>query len=129
MSSANLPLPYSALKTGDYDEPGEIEYSEMMRTLRRSRTDEELKDLSDSIERLGQVSLSLAGEIELQDREVGELEEEVEGMEHDAGIFQRAAEQSERREELMNRALVVFIAIVLVIAITVLIRKEINKQS
>lgn len=129
MSSANLPLPYSALKTGDYDEPGEIEYSEMMRTLRRSRTDEELKDLSDSIERLGQVSLSLAGEIELQDREVGQLEEEVEGMEHDAGIFQRAAEQSERREELLNRALVAFIAIVLVIAITVLIRKEINKQS
>lgn len=127
--STNIPLPtiqYSTLRTHDYDEPSEVEDS-THRRLRKDRSHESLDSLSESIDRLGQMGLNIAGEIEMQSHLTNELEFETDGVYNDSQALQLQAQNAQRNSETSDTILIVFIIVVLCIAIAVFIYKKLLK--
>lgn len=116
---------YSSLPTGDYDEPHEIEES-MKRRLQRTHVDqdEDLDKLTISIQRLGQLSLNIAGEIEMQDGLVGLTDEEAETVSASAIELEGQMALAQRQAEATNCYLLLFIVIVLSITFIVFVYKE-----
>lgn len=116
---------YSSLPTGDYDEPHEIEES-MKRRLQRTHADqdEDLDKLTISIQRLGQLSLNIAGEIEMQDGLVGLTDEEAETVSASAIELEGQMALAQRQAEATNCYLLLFIVIVLSITFIVFVYKE-----
>lgn len=117
MSSIDPKLPYSALRTGDFDEE-QPEVSEL-NTQNQSTS---LQVLSESIQRLGQISLKLADEIELQDRSSHALEAEVEDANSQARQIdhqsRQVAHQSNRTswfDCLLTSALFILIIVLFVL--------------
>lgn len=116
---------YSSLPTGDYDEPHEIEES-MKRRFQRTHADqdEDLDKLTASIQRLGQLSLNIAGEIEMQDGLVGMTDEESETVSASAIELEEQMTLAQRQAEATNCYLLLFIVIVLSITFIVFVYKE-----
>lgn len=116
-------ISYSSLRTGDFDEEQEIEESRIRR-IRESNHERAFDQLTESIDRISQISLNLAGEIELQGGIVGQLNDNTEGIEVIADNLHDQLIASERGAETVNICLAVFIGIMLILSLIILIHKK-----
>jgi hypothetical protein len=118
MMTNNDILPYTPLRTGDYDEEGEIAFSRAQREQIRS-----LESLDDSLNRIGQMSLTLASEIEMQNYQVEELSLESESMHGTAESLQRTALIVNTDDDRNNQWLCCLIMFLLFMATSIFILK------
>lgn len=97
-----------------------------MRRYQRAHAnqDEDLDKLIASIQRLGQLSLNIAGEIEMQDGLVGLADEEAETVSVSAMELEGQMTLAQRQAESTNCYLLLFIVIVLSITFIVFVYKE-----
>lgn len=121
-------IPYSALRTSDYDEPHEVEDSNR-RQLRKGRSNEDLESLSNSIDRIGQLGLHIAGEIELQSNLANQMNDITDDMNVESHNLQRQANIAGREEYRTNVCLGIFILVVLTISVTILVYKKYFRQK
>ena len=121
---ADQGFPYSALRTGDYDEKPEI--SDQSRILLR---DEALDSLANSVSRLGQLGRNIADDIEMNNLELADAEHEAEIIAEERDFFDRQLAQMQTSGGRMRQLYIMFIAVVLLAALVIFVYKEFKRMS
>lgn len=88
-----MSLPYSALRTGDYDESDELSSPNRLIDVQNNNLD----SLQASVARLGEISRNLANEIEMQNSAVEEIDESVYDMNRNNDLIRRSANNVQNR--------------------------------
>ena len=116
---------YSSLPTADYDESEEIRQATIKK---QNKTLDSLQSLENSIFRVGELSLKISHEIELQNLSVHDLEENVEGMEHENRSLQRQSQSVVDGHSFTDKVTCAIIVLIIVILIGMISLKLYMKE-
>lgn len=104
---------YVQLPTADYDEQNEIQQV----SLKKQKHNRNLETLEESLLRVGEMSLKISDEIELQNLSVKDLEEGWEEMDINNESFERESRTAVENQQFIDNLICIVIFLIIVVLI------------
>lgn len=114
---------YVQLPTADYDEQEELHQISL------KKQNENLQTLEESLYRVGQMSLKISSEIELQNLHTNDLEEEREEMEEYSQSLDSQSRTAINRQGYSDCVVYGAIILTIILLLIAIVMKVINKQN